>query len=352
MKNPILLWGHNYFDIKSIIGAVTSVEPKEKEVVMKGVFADTETGQAARKLYEDGILKAVSVGFMVKERTENIITKAELLELSFVSVPANPEALALAKTMKFEKQYFPVKKQKKAKKKPANKAIVRFEETVLTPEGREWDASEAKKRLQKWATVKNDEGEEIIDFEKYRRAFTWYDAGEPELLSSYKLPHHDIVNDELAVVWRGVAASMAALLGARGGVDIPDKDRKGVYGHLVKHYEQYDKNAPEFSSAVPEKEKQIKLTKKSIEGLKADINATIDAYICVRKAKTAKKGRRLLTAKEKAVVERAIVSLNELKEFAGRSKDDKKSELQDQIKLDQAADKTIEKLIKGLKQAA
>jgi len=39
---------------------------------------------------------------------------------------------------------------------------------------------------------------------------------------------------------------MAALLGARGGVNIPDADRKGVYNHLAKHYKQFDKEVPEF----------------------------------------------------------------------------------------------------------
>lgn len=44
------------------------------------------------------MLKAVSVGFIVKERDPanfSIITQAELLEVSFVAVPANPNAISL-----------------------------------------------------------------------------------------------------------------------------------------------------------------------------------------------------------------------------------------------------------------
>jgi hypothetical protein len=39
---------------------------------------------------------------------------------------------------------------------------------------------------------------------------------------------------------------MGALLGARGGVQIPEGDRRGVYNHLSKHYADFDKEAPDF----------------------------------------------------------------------------------------------------------
>lgn len=53
-------------------------------------------GQQIRKLYEGGFINAVSVGFKVIKRNPDnryIIEEAELLEFSFVTVPANPEAL-------------------------------------------------------------------------------------------------------------------------------------------------------------------------------------------------------------------------------------------------------------------
>lgn len=102
MKNPIMLWGHNYWEMEAIVGAVTDLEVKENQVVVRGIFASTESGQLARKLYDDGILKAVSVGFIPKNRNGNTITEAELLEISFVSVPANPDALSLSKFSKME----------------------------------------------------------------------------------------------------------------------------------------------------------------------------------------------------------------------------------------------------------
>jgi|GEM_PF-4956545 len=73
---------------------------------------------------------------------------------------------------------------------------------------------------------------------------TWVDSEEPDNKGSYKLPHHKASGH--AVVWRGVTAAMGALLGARGGVNIPDADRKGVYNHLARHYKEFDEEPPEF----------------------------------------------------------------------------------------------------------
>jgi hypothetical protein len=39
---------------------------------------------------------------------------------------------------------------------------------------------------------------------------------------------------------------MGVLEGARGGVDTPEGDRKDVYLHLAKHYEEFDKEPPPF----------------------------------------------------------------------------------------------------------
>lgn len=48
------------------------------------------------------------------------------------------------------------------------------------------------------------------------------------------------------MVWNGVRSAMQVLLGARGGVNIPERDRKDVYLHLSKHYEEFDKDPPPF----------------------------------------------------------------------------------------------------------
>jgi HK97 family phage prohead protease len=94
MKNPVVLWGHDHHLLP--IGVCTSISVVDGKMIAKGKFATHEHAQEIRKLYDLGIVKATSVGFIEKEREGNLITKAELIEFSFVSVPANPYALSLA----------------------------------------------------------------------------------------------------------------------------------------------------------------------------------------------------------------------------------------------------------------
>ena len=109
------------------------------------------------------------------------------------------------------------------------KGVIPFKDTGTAEEGAEWDA-----------------GKEVreAEIEDLKIMCAWYDAENPDVKTSYKLPHH-YANGHKAV-WRGVAAAMAALLGARGGVNIPEKDKEGVYSHLAKHYKQFDKEPPEL----------------------------------------------------------------------------------------------------------
>lgn len=99
MKNPVVLWAHKHSDP---IGIATSVERVNGQLIAKGKFAPKSASplaQQIRELYDLGIIRATSVGFIEKEREGNLITKAELLEFSFVSVPANPMCLStLAKS--------------------------------------------------------------------------------------------------------------------------------------------------------------------------------------------------------------------------------------------------------------
>lgn len=83
-------------------------------------------------------------------------------------------------------------------------------------------------------------------------AHAWLDPDEdpehdpPQEKGAYKLPHHELIDGRLRVVWRGVVAAMAVINGARGGVDIPAADKRSVYEHLAEHYRQFDEQPPEF----------------------------------------------------------------------------------------------------------
>jgi hypothetical protein len=83
-------------------------------------------------------------------------------------------------------------------------------------------------------------------------AHAWHDPQEdpdndpPQEKGAYKLPHHELIDGELRVVWRGVVAAMTVVNGARGGVDIPESDRRNVYDHLAAHYGEFDEEPPEY----------------------------------------------------------------------------------------------------------
>lgn len=106
-QNPIALFGHNS---SFPIGTWADVRVQGKE--LRGVLVPAPEGTSQRideirRLVEAGILKAVSVGFIPLdwEKIENSdmggvrYTQSELAECSVVSVPANPNALAVAKSL-------------------------------------------------------------------------------------------------------------------------------------------------------------------------------------------------------------------------------------------------------------
>ena len=109
-KNPIALFNHNP---SFVIGSWRNLRVHESRLRGHLQFAPKGTSERIdeiRRLVDAGILKAVSVGFRELEsepikdaegkRTGGYrFLKQELVETSLVSVPANPNALALAKSL-------------------------------------------------------------------------------------------------------------------------------------------------------------------------------------------------------------------------------------------------------------
>ena len=89
--NPVVLWAHHYDEPP--IGVCTSISVQNGQLVAEGKFAPAELNPFAAQIaamYEAGFIKATSVGFMQHEDGD-----LELLEFSFVPVPANPYALSM-----------------------------------------------------------------------------------------------------------------------------------------------------------------------------------------------------------------------------------------------------------------
>lgn len=107
--NPVVLWGHDYYSLP--IGICDSVEETDKGTVAKGRFASAAANpfaQQVRALYDAKIVRATSVGYIpaAMRMDGNQEAGNELLEFSFVPVPANPYALSLADFHKFQEKKF------------------------------------------------------------------------------------------------------------------------------------------------------------------------------------------------------------------------------------------------------
>jgi HK97 family phage prohead protease len=109
------------------------------------------------------------------------------------------------------------------------KKVIPFKKYPLAPLNAKWNGSKEVREA---------------DIDDLKSISTWFDASNPDVKASYKLPHHRASNK--STVWRGVAAAMAALLGARGGVQIPTNEKRGVYNHLKSHYLEFEKEVPDF----------------------------------------------------------------------------------------------------------
>ncbi len=248
--NPVVLDSHRYDSIEHIIGRA-EVRDVERGLEADITFAGTDKGRMAEQLVREGMLKAVSVGFLPlkieqskddKEPLKHL--EKELLEISVVAVPADPEALLI---------------------RGLNRMAMPPHNMPMAPEDMAWDGA---------AQVKE------ADIPDMKIMAAWMDTENPDVKSSYKLPHHLAGNHN--VVWRGVAAAMAAFMGARTPVNIPEADRRGVYTHLARHYRQFEKEIPEFKTL----EDLSKLDKAAIEGLfwESEIELIVETFIDIEEA--------------------------------------------------------------------
>lgn len=119
-KNSVVLWGH---DAGEIVGSTLDIGVKASKLIARMRLAAEGTSPRVdnlRRLAEQNLLRAVSVGFrpgkadVIKgdegEFTGYRFSKNLLLEISIVSVPAHPDALIQARGLNlsddFAARYF------------------------------------------------------------------------------------------------------------------------------------------------------------------------------------------------------------------------------------------------------
>ena len=314
LTNPVML---NIHDSRQYpVGKVLEVRINEDSVQFDFEFADTENGKELEKLYTTGMMNAFSVGFIPKTYIDcydlrdnegnwkvssiefelpdgtkssfdltryktselyGIIPKWELLEISPVPIPANPDALLLRAKNEAIRKY---------EDQGHSKAAVSFVERQLSDNlakltlqlnsfiktldesteisnvvpylknsvvDSDWDVHEAKTSLVLWSSSDKSGDKETMDWGQYAKGFGWVDLNKADQLSSYKYCHHKAEAEDLVVVWKGLTEAMSLLL-----ADIAADGAKDVHAHLCQHYADFGKTAPEFKEYTAEELALIK----------------------------------------------------------------------------------------------
>lgn len=301
MKNPVMLFIHNYRSMP--VGSVKSLEVEDEKIIFDFTFADSSLGKELESAYKSGLMNAFSVGFYpqkalwieddtpdqltvevadgtqtldltkYKERPRAVISKWELLEISPVPVPANPEALLLrakeeivrkmydgdvksAQGQLFEQQVTKELDSVTAHLRTFMSLLDSAEVAKVIPlhnvkidKDAKWDSTKAKASLAKWASEDGTGNKDTIDWGKYSSGFAYVNTDKAGNFSAYKYPHHVVQGDELVTVSKGVAEAMGSLLQEFKTQEELESDEfaKGVYDHLKDHYVQAEKTPPAFS---------------------------------------------------------------------------------------------------------
>ena len=260
MKHPVLLSSHRYDDLRKQIGMVKELRRQGNRWVAKYQYfvgEGNEEADWAYKLAKKGIA-AFSIGFIPMEdepgdeEVRRIYTKSELIEISQVLVPANPEAL--------QKR---IEEGEGVEKELAELTIKAFGEELkgegwsITGDGslplsdeRGWDGARARDEIRRWASSDGSGEKEKVNFSMYAKGFVVGKRGSKNF-GDYKLPFARVIGGKLTATKGGVIAAMAAVLGARGGVDIPEDVRKRAYSFLAKYYRRFEMEVPEYKEYDP-----------------------------------------------------------------------------------------------------
>ena len=302
MKNPVMLMIHNYREVP--IGKVLAIDVAKDAVTFSFSFADTEDGNKLKGLYDTGFMNAFSVGLYplksmwiedqtpdqfdvintdgtkdtfdltkYKVRPQRVVLSWELLEISPVPVPSNPEALLirakdsiirksvenqlskgatqiieaqLDRQIKEIQDSFNVELEKLATIKSSN--VIEYVKSTLDLE-KSWDAVKAQASLAKWASSDNSGENDTIDWGKYSKGFAFVDVENAEKLSSYKFGHHQVIDKDIVAIFKGVTKSMSILLANK---EFYGDDASGIYDHLNRHYKDAEQLCPTFEETYTE----------------------------------------------------------------------------------------------------
>jgi HK97 family phage prohead protease len=180
----------------------------------EGISADADR---IRGLVKAGVLRAVSIGFEpidaepldpARPRAGLHIRTAELLELSFVTVPADTGALVTNRS-------------------DATDWKCGASQDLPIEDSDAWDGAAAEASIFEWA------GGDNFDPTKVRKGFLAYNAAKPKERGSYRLPIAHVVDGRMKVPKGALRAAASRLPQA----DIPDGVKESAR-KVLDHYEE------------------------------------------------------------------------------------------------------------------
>ncbi|MFC3816561.1 HK97 family phage prohead protease [Lysobacter sp. GCM10012299] len=216
-KLPVF-WNH---DDDSPVGVFTELAEDEQGLFVKGrlpLADDFVRGRIVPQM-KTGSIAEMSMGFstITHKSVGNVreLHEVKLWEGSLTSIAMNPKA----KVTDF-------------------KSAVPYQDYPIAPNWMEWDPDGAIRR------IKNRVGATDAPNPAYRRAFLWFDSESPDSFDAYKMPIVDVWDTELRIVPRAVFHAAALMVGARGGIDIPESDRDAVKANIDRYYAKLGMESP------------------------------------------------------------------------------------------------------------
>jgi hypothetical protein len=113
-----------------------------------------------------------------------------------------------------------------------------FSDLPLADRRRRWNGGAAERRVRRWASAEDGPNA------RYRKAHLWYDAKHQDNFANHKLLIADVIDGRLTAIPRAIIAAADIVDGARGGLDVPDRDLPKLRRHLARYYAKMNTSPP------------------------------------------------------------------------------------------------------------